>query len=57
MAEEIKCSLCGKVYEGTDAEIKSHFDQQHLPLTEGLTKYVIALQKRIEKLERNSSLY
>jgi hypothetical protein len=52
MAEDITCLLCGKVYEKTDAEIQSHFNQQHSPITEGLMHYVIELQRKVEILEK-----
>jgi hypothetical protein len=51
--KEMKCILCGMNFEDSARAVHDHFIDHHEDIQTGMAEYIIALQKRLEKIKRN----
>lgn len=53
----MKCILCNKIFEDTTRAIHDHFIDHHQDVQAGMAEYIIALQRKVEELERRMQQY
>jgi hypothetical protein len=49
----MKCILCGMNFDDSVRAVHDHFIDHHEDIQTGTAQYIIALQKRLEGIERN----